>query len=158
MNPGISKGIEDRSRALVEFDRFHAGRIRAESRAESRALAADEVTPLQIEILHHALKGRCTPVWLSWRMQIDAGHVSRTLRFMEEMRYLKMTCAPDDRRRREVELTVLGRGCAESLEKSRTDRARSLLEGLRPGEQEELVAAMRTVTRLIRRAAGIMSA
>jgi DNA-binding MarR family transcriptional regulator len=112
---------------------------------------------MQVEIFHHALEGSCTPVWLSWRMQIDPGYVSRTLGFMEEMRYLKMSPAPGDRRRREVELTALGRACAVSLEKSREDRARSWLEGLRADEQEEMVAAMETISRLVRRAAGIMS-
>jgi DNA-binding MarR family transcriptional regulator len=154
----MSNGIEDRIRELVEFDRFYAARLRAESRAESRAVAGDDVTPMQIELFHQLLKGSCTPVWLSWRMQVDPGFVSRTLGFMEEMRYVKMSPAPGDRRRRQVELTALGRACAEALESSREDRARSLLLGLRPDEQDELVNAMRSVARLVRRAAGIMSA
>jgi DNA-binding MarR family transcriptional regulator len=157
MNSGNGKGIDDRIRELVEFDRFYAARLRAESRAEGEVLAGADVTPLQVEVFHLVRSGPCSPVWLSWRLQVDPGYVSRTLRFMEEMRFVKMSCAPGDRRRRQVELTALGRACAESLEKSCGDRARTWLVGLQPGEQEELVSAMGTVARLVRRAAGIMS-
>ena len=44
----------------------------------------DQLEELQLAIFHSLLTGPGTPAWLSERLRVDGGHLSRTLRLMEE--------------------------------------------------------------------------
>ncbi len=84
------------------------------------------------------------------RLGLDSGYISRLLRALEAQGLIRVRKAPDDGRRRHVELTAKGRGELIAYERLSDDLAQSMLSPLSPRERDRLVAAMAEVERLIR--------
>ena len=91
----------------------------------------------------------CALRTLRARLGLDSGYLSRLLRALEGAGLV--TVAPDeaDRRTRVVGLTAAGRAERETLDRLSDERAWSLLAPLAGAQQDELVAAMRKVERLL---------
>jgi DNA-binding MarR family transcriptional regulator/GNAT superfamily N-acetyltransferase len=83
------------------------------------------------------------------RMGIDSGQASRTLRALERVGLAEVGASPSDRRIRVARLTPAGLAERALLDERSDALAASLLEPLAPGQRDELVAAMRTVERLL---------
>jgi DNA-binding MarR family transcriptional regulator len=83
------------------------------------------------------------------RLGLDSGYVSRLLRSLEAAGLV--TVVPDgaDRRARVVRLTPAGLAERATLDRRSDDLAWSLLASLTGRQQDELVAAMRKVERLL---------
>jgi DNA-binding MarR family transcriptional regulator len=88
---------------------------------------------------------RSLRAWLG----LDAGHASRLLRALEAAHLITVTPSPDDRRVRVARLTKLGRSELAVLSHRSDELAASILDPLDSAQREELVAAMRTVKRLL---------
>jgi DNA-binding MarR family transcriptional regulator len=83
------------------------------------------------------------------RLGLDAGHASRLLRALEASGLVTVTPSPSDRRVRVARLTRRGRSELSVLGRRSDELAASILDPLEPADREELIAAMRTVKRLL---------
>jgi len=83
------------------------------------------------------------------RLGLDAGHASRLLRALEAADLVNVTPSPADARVRVARLTKLGRSELAVLGRRSDELASAILEPLDPLERDELIAAMRTVKRLL---------
>jgi DNA-binding MarR family transcriptional regulator/GNAT superfamily N-acetyltransferase len=88
-------------------------------------------------------------VMLRSRLDLDSGQMSRMLRSLEADGLITVTPSRVDRRIRVAALTEKGLAERALLDERSDDLAASILEPLSSAEQDELVAAMRTVQRLI---------
>jgi len=83
------------------------------------------------------------------RLALDSGHASRLLRALEADGLVRVEPSQVDRRIRVARLTAAGLAERALLDKRSDDLAASILAPLDPGQRGELVAAMRTVQRLL---------
>jgi DNA-binding MarR family transcriptional regulator/GNAT superfamily N-acetyltransferase len=83
------------------------------------------------------------------RLGLDSGHASRLLRALEAAGLVRVAPGPADRRIRVARLTPAGVSERALLDRRSDDLAVSILAPLDPGQRDELVAAMRTVERLL---------
>ena len=145
MNPGRrADPLHARVQQLLRFDLFYAQRLRdADAAYESW-----EGGPAGRRILQE-LEWPRTPGWLSWRLNLDRGYISRTLKTMEAYRYVSILPEGRDRRQRVVQLTAWGRQVFEDLRRERESIARQALEGLPQGQQRRLVRAMAAIEELL---------
>lgn len=88
-------------------------------------------------------------VMLRSRLEVDSGQMSRMLRALEADGLIRVTSSDVDRRIRVARLTETGLAERAVLEERSDELAASILEPLSRAQQDELVAAMRTVERLI---------
>ena len=88
-------------------------------------------------------------VMLRSRLDVDSGQMSRMLRALEADGLICVTPSDIDRRIRVVRLTEKGLAERTILDERSDELAASILEPLSGGQRDELVAAMRTVERLI---------
>ena len=87
------------------------------------------------------------------RLGLDAGHLSRLLRALEEAGLVLTAPSPADGRIRVARLTCRGESERAVLDRRSDELAESILAPLDAGQRDELVAAMRTVRRLLTTAA-----
>jgi len=83
------------------------------------------------------------------RLGLDAGHLSRVLRALEHDGLVVTEPSPADGRIRIARLTPAGLRERALLDRRSDDLAESILKPLDAGQRDELVAAMRTVRRLL---------
>jgi DNA-binding MarR family transcriptional regulator len=83
------------------------------------------------------------------RLGLDAGHASRLLRVLEAAGLVTVEPSPADRRVRVARLTRRGRSELDVLGRRSDELAASILDPLEPADRDELIAAMRTVKRLL---------
>jgi DNA-binding MarR family transcriptional regulator/GNAT superfamily N-acetyltransferase len=83
------------------------------------------------------------------RLGLDAGHLSRLLRALEEDGLVLTAPSPADGRIRIARLTARGGTERAVLDRRSDELAESILAPLDTGQREELAAAMRTVKRLL---------
>jgi DNA-binding MarR family transcriptional regulator len=88
-------------------------------------------------------------VMLRSRLDVDSGQMSRMLRALEADELIRVTRSDIDRRIRVARLTEKGLAERTLLDERSDELAASILEPLSGAQQDELVAAMRTVERLI---------
>ena len=83
------------------------------------------------------------------RLGLDSGHASRLLRALEAAGLVEVAPGRSDRRIRVARLTPAGLSERAVLDQRGDELAASILAPLDPGRRDELVAAMRTVERLL---------
>ena len=83
------------------------------------------------------------------RLQLDSGYLSRLLRALEREGLVGLEASVADSRVRTARPTVAGRAERDELDRRSDDLAASLLAPLSPRQQERLVEAMSTATRLL---------
>jgi DNA-binding MarR family transcriptional regulator/GNAT superfamily N-acetyltransferase len=93
--------------------------------------------------------GGCELRTLRARLNLDSGYLSRSLRSLEEAGLITVTRSPADRRTRVARLTRQGKRERALLDRRSDDLAMSMLEPLNPRQQEQLIASMATVERLL---------
>lgn len=87
------------------------------------------------------------------RLGLDAGHLSRLLRALEDAGLVLTAPSPADGRIRVARLTSRGASERAMLDRRSDELAESILAPLDAGQRDELVAAMKTVRRLLTTAA-----
>jgi DNA-binding MarR family transcriptional regulator len=104
--------------------------------------------------------GACRVLWevgsegcevraLRARLGLDSGHTSRLLRALEDDGLIELSPSPDDRRIRVARLTSDGVAERALLDERSDELASSILAPLDARHRSELIAAMRTVERLM---------
>jgi len=83
------------------------------------------------------------------RLGLDSGHASRVLRALEADGMVRVQASPLDRRVRFARLTDAGLAERALLDRRSDELAGSMLAPLAAGQRHEIVAAMRTVQRLL---------
>ena len=83
------------------------------------------------------------------RLDMDSGQLSRVLRTLEADALIEVVPSPADARIRVARLTPAGIAERGVLDERSDELARSILSPLDPAQREQLVAAMRSVERLI---------
>jgi DNA-binding MarR family transcriptional regulator/GNAT superfamily N-acetyltransferase len=83
------------------------------------------------------------------RLGLDSGHASRLLRALEAAGLVRVAPSPSDGRIRVARLTAAGLAERALLDRRSDELAGSILAPLDPARRDELVAAMRTVERLL---------
>src|SRR5580704_1557573 len=91
----------------------------------------------------------CAVRSLRARLGLDAGHLSRLLRALEGAGLVVTMPSPADGRIRVAALTRKGLSERAILDRRSNDLAESILAPLSADQQQELVRAMRTITRLL---------
>jgi len=131
--------------AVRQFNRTVTHRIGAlddQYLARSRPLGASRV-------LWEIADGGTDARTLRSRLELDSGYLSRLLRKLEAEELITVTQDPFDQRVRVVRLTPAGRAERAVLDELSDELASSLLEPLDDERRAALVAAMRTVDRLL---------
>jgi DNA-binding MarR family transcriptional regulator/GNAT superfamily N-acetyltransferase len=131
--------------AVRQFNRTVTHRIGAldeQYLARSRPLGASRVL---WEIADTGTDART----LRSRLELDSGYLSRLLRKLEAEELITVTQDPFDQRVRVVRLTPAGRAERAVLDDLSDELASSILEPLDDERRAALVAAMRTVDRLL---------
>lgn len=83
------------------------------------------------------------------RLDMDSGQLSRVLRTLEADGLIEVVPSPADARIRVARLTAAGIAERGVLDERSDELARSILSPLHPAQRDQLVAAMRSVERLI---------
>ena len=91
----------------------------------------------------------CEVRLLRSRMELDSGYLSRLLRSLQAAGLIELTPSEHDRRIRFARLTAAGRAERAALDARADAHARSLLAPLNARQQEQLIAAMADVERLL---------
>jgi DNA-binding MarR family transcriptional regulator/GNAT superfamily N-acetyltransferase len=86
------------------------------------------------------------------RLDLDSGYISRMLRSLEEQGLVTVEPDPDDRRRRLVQLTALGRRTRRMLDDRSEELAARLVEPLSERQRARLSEALATADVLVRAA------
>jgi DNA-binding MarR family transcriptional regulator/GNAT superfamily N-acetyltransferase len=103
----------------------------------------------QARVLWEAGPDGCELRSLRSRLGLDSGYMSRLLRSLEAAGLVTVAASEADRRARVVRLTPAGVAERELLDRCSDELAWSVLEPLGGRQREELVAAMRSVQRLL---------
>jgi DNA-binding MarR family transcriptional regulator/GNAT superfamily N-acetyltransferase len=141
--------LDDRIDHVRHFNRTVAQRIGALSDnflARHRPMA-------EARLLWEIGADGCEVRTLRNRLGLDSGHASRLLRALESDGMAKVEPSPADRRIRVARLTRAGVKEWVELDRRSDEFAASMLEPLEERDRERLVESMRTVQRLLTRAA-----
>ena len=132
---------------MLSFDRYYAQRLHKQEKAASDL----EMTAMEKYILRELANGGGTVAWLSERLKLDPGYLSRTVTVLELNRQVSRSRAPHDGRQREIQLTDWGRRVLRELDGIQEQRTRETLEILPQRQQKRLVRAMATITEVFER-------
>ena len=157
----IPADLADRIKEVLRFDHFYSRRLRDASRRlgeaspqlgeATRTARLQDVNIAEMGIVQELLHRPRTPGWLSWRLDLDPGYLSRSLKRLEMMSLVSVGGSDDDRRMRQVSLTDRGGMVARSLEQVREDIVRMTLEELPLRQQRRLVRAMNAILGIFER-------
>jgi len=132
---------------MLRFDHFYARRLQDAEMADKTR----EGSLAEIRIFHELGQLPRTPGWLSCRLNLDPGYVTRILKTMEACRYVTIDPWQNDRRQRVVTLTRFGRDVHRELRAFRERLARNTLEALPQRQQRRLIRAMTVIEEVLTR-------
>jgi len=143
-----SGALERRVEAARRFNRFYTRQIGLLRRgAYDSPFSLTEVRVLY-ELAH---RDKPTATELGRDLELDAGYLSRMLRGFEKRALVTRTRSAADGRRSYLALTALGRKTFAPLDARSHDEVAALLSALAPAAQAQMIAAMQTIERLLRR-------
>src|SRR5207302_1225007 len=143
-----SRELERRVEAARRFNRFYTRQIGVLRRgAYDSPFSLTEVRVLY-ELAH---REKPTATELGRDLGLDAGYLSRILRGFEKRTLVTRTRSAADGRRSHLALTALGRKVFAPLDARSHHEVAAMLSGLAPAAQVDVVAAMQTIERLLRR-------
>lgn len=133
----------DRIRAFNRFYTRHIGIL-------DECFLGEQYSLPEIRVLFEAARdSRTTATTLADYLRMDPGYVSRILAKLLERGLLQRDADPGDRRRKQLTLTPRGEAQLKSLDGLARESMQSLLKSLPPDQQEELIAAMTRIRRLL---------
>ena len=143
-----ARELERRVEAVRRFNRFYTRQIGLLRRgAYNSPFSLTEVRVLY-ELAH---RDKPTASELGRDLGLDAGYLSRMLRGFERRALVTRTRSAADGRRSHLALTAPGRRVFAPLDARSHDEVAALLSGLTPAAQTHVIAAMRTIERLLGR-------
>ncbi len=133
---------DDPIQTIRRFNRFYTAQIGVlqEHLLESR-FSLTEVRVLYEIAKRHGVTAKD----LRGDLALDRGYVSRMLRNFEDHGWIKVTPAPDDRRRQFLSLTAKGHKVFDPLDRRSSEQVTGLLTRLSPGQQKRFLAAIREI-------------
>lgn len=90
-----------------------------------------------------------TPTWLSQQLGLNLGYVSRVLRGFKQRGWLRERASESDGRQTLLSLSAAGRKAFVPLNQASHDEAAALLNTLPPAKQQQLLAAMHTISEVL---------
>src|SRR4051794_31609216 len=133
--------IEQRADAVRQFNRFYTRRIGALGNAH----LGSEFSLSEMRVLYElARRDRPTASEIGEALGLDRGYLSRTLRTFQN-RGLVSVAHGDDRRRRHLTLTAVGKKAFAPLERSARTDIVHMLEPLGDAQQQRVLDAMRAI-------------
>jgi DNA-binding MarR family transcriptional regulator/GNAT superfamily N-acetyltransferase len=128
------------------FNRFYTRQIGL----LGKALHGSAYSLTEARVLYElAHRHNCTATELTRELGIDAGYLSRIFGRLQRSRLIERKRSASDRRESRVRLTELGRSAFEPLQSAARAQAGEMLRPMSPLQRRELVAAMRTVHRVL---------
>src|SRR5881227_1617899 len=141
-----ARELERRVEAARRFNRFYTRQIGLLRRgAYNSPFSLTEVRVLY-ELAH---RDKPTASDLGRDLGLDAGYLSRMLRGFERRALVTRARSAADGRRSHLALTALGRRVFAPLDARSHAEVAALLSGLAPAAQAQVIAAMRTIERLL---------
>ncbi|MFZ2006727.1 MAG: bifunctional helix-turn-helix transcriptional regulator/GNAT family N-acetyltransferase [Stellaceae bacterium] len=138
--------IERRIGAIRRFNRFYTQKLGVLS--ETFLDTPFSLTECRVlQALAH--RDGATATWLGRELDLDAGYLSRILRDFERQGLILRSPSLQDGRQTMISLTPSGRDAFEPLDRSSHRAVAAMLSSLAQAEQEDLVAAMRTISGLL---------
>lgn len=137
---------EQRVAAARRFNRFYTRRIGVLREGAYRS----PFSLTQVRVLYElAHRDQPTATALGRELGLDAGYLSRLLRGFEARGLVVKTRSAADGRQSHLSLTARGRKVFAPLDARSDEEMAALLAGLPAGEQDRLIAAMRTIEELL---------
>jgi DNA-binding MarR family transcriptional regulator/GNAT superfamily N-acetyltransferase len=135
-----------RTQAVRHFNRFYTRHIGAlHERLQKSAFSLTEV-----RVLHELSRGEAdTAAALARTLGLDSGYLSRLLTSFERRSLISRRPSDIDARQSLLALTDAGRAAYEPLDAAAIDEVSSALVRLDPASQEQLIAAMHVIERLL---------
>ncbi len=125
--------------SIRAFNRFYTQFVGA---LDSRFLGSD-ITLAEARLLFEINRaGSAVAADLQTALGMDAGYLSRLIGRFEERGWIFRDRGTDDARRRPIRLTPEGRAIQDGLDTRQRDKIATLLHGLSPLEQGDLVSAL----------------
>ncbi|HTV46368.1 MAG TPA: bifunctional helix-turn-helix transcriptional regulator/GNAT family N-acetyltransferase [Stellaceae bacterium] len=142
----VETALDQRVAALRGFNRFYTQRIGV----LQEGLLSSPFSLTEARVLYElAGADQLTASQLGKSLELDAGYLSRILRGFERRGLICRDTSPNDRRVALLSLTAQGREAFAPLEARSQAQIGTLLRDLSDGEQARLVAAARTIERLL---------
>jgi DNA-binding MarR family transcriptional regulator/GNAT superfamily N-acetyltransferase len=135
-----------RAEAVRRFNRFYTQHIGALH--ESLQKSAFSLTEVRV-LRELALGAVSTASELARNLGLDSGYLSRLLASFERRHLISRRQSDVDARQSLLALTDDGRAAYEPLDAAAIEEVSAVLARLNSGEQEQLIAAMRVVERLL---------
>ncbi|WP_345812763.1 bifunctional helix-turn-helix transcriptional regulator/GNAT family N-acetyltransferase [Paraburkholderia sp. PREW-6R] len=135
-----------RAQAVRHFNRFYTQHIGA----LHEHLAKSEFSLTEVRVLHELSRGRAqTASVLGRSLALDSGYLSRLLTNFERRSLITRRPSEFDARQSLISLTESGHAAYAPLDTAAIKEVSSLLAGLNPLAQEQLITAMKTIERLL---------
>ncbi|WP_454824556.1 bifunctional helix-turn-helix transcriptional regulator/GNAT family N-acetyltransferase [Paraburkholderia xenovorans] len=135
-----------RAQAVRHFNRFYAQHIGALH--EHLAKSAFSLT--EVRVLHELHRGRAqTASVLGRALGLDSGYLSRLLTSFERRNLITRRPSDTDARQSLIALTDNGYAAYAPLDTAAIEEVSTLLAGLSPLSQDQLIAAMKVIERLL---------
>jgi DNA-binding MarR family transcriptional regulator/GNAT superfamily N-acetyltransferase len=135
----------ERVAAIRAFNRFYTSRlgmVRGGLHRTDHPLA-------EARVLYELGAGPQPVSQLRDSLAMDAGQLSRLLQKLEASRLVERRKAPDDARRQTARLTTDGQQAFATLDRRSAEEVAALLDGLHEHDQRDLIAATRTIRRVL---------
>jgi DNA-binding MarR family transcriptional regulator/N-acetylglutamate synthase-like GNAT family acetyltransferase len=135
----------ERVAAVRAFNRFYTGRLGM----VRGGLHRTEYPLAEARVLYELGAGAQPVAELRRSLAMDAGQLSRLLAKLEAAHLIERHKAPDDARRQTARLTADGETAFATLDRRSAEEVGALLDALPEGDQHELIAATRTIRRVL---------
>lgn len=138
--------VRQRAHVVRHFNRFYTQRIGAlHERLQKSPFSLTEV-----RVLHELQRGRAnTAAVLARNLGLDSGYLSRLLTSFERRNLISRRPSEADARQSLLTLTDAGHAAYEPLDEAANAEVCAQLIRLDPADQEQLVAAMQLIERLL---------
>jgi DNA-binding MarR family transcriptional regulator len=146
--------LQKRVETVRRFNRFYTKHIGAlHERLQKSPFSLTEV-----RVISELARGAAsTASEMARNLELDSGYLSRLLTSFERQGFITRRQSDADARQSLLALTNAGRAAYEPLEAAAVDEVREMLERLGDGEQEQLIAAMQVIERLLDARSGIVT-
>ncbi|CAB3663962.1 bifunctional helix-turn-helix transcriptional regulator/GNAT family N-acetyltransferase [Paraburkholderia rhynchosiae] len=135
-----------RAQAVRHFNRFYTRLIGA----LHEHLAHSTFSLTEVRVLHELSRGRAqTASVLGRALGLDSGYLSRLLTNFERRNLITRRPSETDARQSLIALTDKGHAAYAPLDAAASQEVLNLLGGLGAGSQEQLIAAMKIIERLL---------
>jgi DNA-binding MarR family transcriptional regulator/GNAT superfamily N-acetyltransferase len=135
-----------RVEAVRHFNRFYTRRVGA---LRAGLLGSPYPLPEARLIYELGRRARCTATELGRELELDAGYLSRLVRALRRRGLAQAARSAADARERHLSLTAKGRKAFALLDARSREEISAMLRALAGPDQARLVAAMRSVERLL---------